>query len=408
VKVFLKVFGCTMNKVDAQLIESLAKAGGHEVVHSEDEADLIVINSCVVREESEKKALRYLERIKKCYNGKRVILTGCLPSALPELVRDTETVKLDELEKAFSKLFGVKEAKVEREVNSISHPVPIARGCLGNCSYCIVKLARGRLRSSPMDEVISEVERALSRGAKEILLTAEDTAAYGLDLGENLPSLLREMLSTIEEEEFRLRIGMMTPGLAKRIYRDLSEIYEDPRVYKFLHLPLQSGDDGILRKMRRNYSVKDYLEIVKHFRRKFPELNLATDIIVGFPGEGAEEFSRTLEALMKSEPDKVHVARYSPRPKTEAYEMKPPPGRVIKSRSRILHNLRMNLGLKRNSMLLGERFEVLLTSKGKKGGLIGRAPNYKQVILREGVLGEFSRVEVVGYTPTYLKGVRVE
>ncbi len=180
-------------------------------------------------------------------------------------------------------------------VNRIVGIVPINYGCLGSCSYCCVLFARGRLRSYRIDELVERIKCDLASGVKEVWLTSQDTACYGKDIAVSLADLLREVCRV--EGEFFVRVGMMTPNYALEILDDLIQAYKDEKVFKFLHLPVQSGDDEVLRLMNRLYSVEDFRRIVNSFREKIPEITLATDVICGFPGESKEAFQQTVELI---------------------------------------------------------------------------------------------------------------
>ncbi len=197
---------------------------------------------------------------------------------------------------------------------------------------------------------------------------------------------------------------MMNPNHVLKFLDELVEAYQDEKIYRFLHLPLQSGDDEILRRMGRTYTVEEFEEIVRAFRRRIPELNLNTDIIVGFPGESEEAFQNTVEVVKRIRPDKINVSRYSPRPGTIAAKWKQLPGWKVKERSRYLHRLRLQIAHEINRRYLGRELEVLTHGAGKKGGIEGRTMNYKEIILPDAPIGEFLKVRVEKTSTTYLLG----
>ncbi|MCK5262008.1 MAG: tRNA (N(6)-L-threonylcarbamoyladenosine(37)-C(2))-methylthiotransferase, partial [Thermoplasmatales archaeon] len=286
----------------------------------------------------------------------------------------------------------------------ISAPISIAEGCMLSCSYCITHFARGKLRSFPMNEIVSDVSNALKQGCKEIQITAQDTASYGLGTRNNLGKLLSNICKI--KDDFRIRTGMMNPFNIQKNLENIISAYDDPKIYKFLHLPVQSGDNDILKKMNRKYVVEDFLEIVNKFREKYPDITLSTDAIVGFPTETDEQFNRTSDLLRKVRPDIVNITRYSARPLTEAKTMK---GRVstkiAKERSKYLTDLCDTISKGKNKEHMGKKYTVLLTKKVKDNTFVGRAGNYKPVITNEKVeIGEFITLKIVDSDSIHLFG----
>ncbi|NJE76577.1 tRNA (N(6)-L-threonylcarbamoyladenosine(37)-C(2))-methylthiotransferase [Thermococcus sp. ES12] len=420
VRVHVETYGCTRNKADAEIMEAILLRAGYELVETPESADYVVVNTCAVKDPTEK---HMRERIKELLDtGKRVIVTGCLPHVNPDAIDSRVSgilgVKsIDRIAEAISvaesggKLVSV-EGWRERSIDKLELPrlwksgvafvVPISEGCLNACTYCATRFARGVLKSYKPELVVRWVKEAVERGYKEIQLSSEDTGCYGFDIGTNLAELLDEI--TAIEGDFRVRVGMMNPNHAIKFLDELVEAYGDEKIYKFLHLPVQSGDDEILRKMGRTYTVEEFEEIVRTFRRRISHLNLNTDIIVGFPGETDEAFENTVGLVKRVRPDKINVSRYSPRPGTIAARWKGLPGWKVKERSRLLHRLRLEIAYEINSAYLGKTVEVLVHGEGKKGGIEGRTFNYKEIILDSGEPGDFVRVKVGWAGSTYLKG----
>ena len=421
VRVHVESYGCTRNRADGEIMEAILVRSGYELAETPESADYVVVNTCAVKDPTEK---HMRERIKELIDsGKRVIVTGCLthvnPSAIDPRVSGILGVKsIDRIAEAIDvaergrKLISV-EGWRERSIDKLELPrlwksgvafvVPISEGCLNACTYCATRFARGVLKSYRPELVVRWVKEALARGYREIQLSSEDTGCYGFDIGTNLAQLLDEI--TAIEGDFRVRVGMMNPNHAIKILDELIEAYGSGKVYKFLHLPVQSGDNEILRRMGRNYTVEEFEEIVREFRRKVPGLNLNTDIIVGFPGETDEAFENTLGLVKRVRPDKINVSRYSPRPGTIAAKWKQLPGWKVKERSRLLHRLRLQIAYEINRSYVGKTLEVLVHGAGKKGGTEGRTFNYKEIILDAGEPGEFTSVLVEWVGSMYLKGV---
>ncbi|WP_048055831.1 tRNA (N(6)-L-threonylcarbamoyladenosine(37)-C(2))-methylthiotransferase [Pyrococcus sp. ST04] len=420
VRIYIENYGCARNRADGEMMAALLYLAGHELVSDENDAEVVVVNSCAVKDPTERKIAR---RIKELLDeGKKVIVTGCLPHVNPDVIDERVSAilgvkSIDRIVQAVEyalrgeKLISVPDWK-KRNLDKLDLPrlsprgvhfiVPIAEGCLNACTYCATRLARGVLKSYSPEKVVEWVKWAIRQGYKEIWLSAEDTGCYGFDIGTNLAKLLDEITSI--EGEFRVRVGMMNPNHVMKFLDELIEAYKDEKIYKFLHLPVQSGDNEILRKMGRTYTVEEFEEIVNAFRREFPDLNLHTDIIVGFPGESEEAFQKSVELIKRIRPDKVNVSRYSPRPGTIAAKWKQLPGWIVKERSRIMHRIRLQISYEINQRYIGKKVDVLVHGEGKKGNIDAVTMNYKHIILPHGEKGEFATAKVKGATSTYLLG----
>jgi len=417
-KFHLETFGCKFNKADSALIERILKEKGFKKA-SEREADFFILNSCGVVEKTERKIMKRALELKK--KKKKVILTGCLPLISPKVCRKIANGIVGTanilslpivLKRVFEgkKSFFLKEKEIDKaklkcfllQENSCIAILPISEGCLSFCSYCATKLARKNLRSFERKEILKNIELALKSGSKEIQLTAQDLAIYGLDKGEFLlPKLLKE-ISKIRRD-FRIRLGMMSPQFAKKIFNKILKILENEKFYKFLHLPLQSGSNRILRLMKRNYRVEDFLKLVKSFKKKFKNSLLATDIIVGFPSETEKDFKKAVKIIKEIKPDILHLFKYSKREGTEASKMKDFPDRVKKERTRALTKIWLELSQEKNKKFVGKKFEALITEK-RGNSFLARLSSYKAVILNEGKIGQFKKVKIIDFKPNYLLG----
>jgi MiaB/RimO family radical SAM methylthiotransferase len=271
-----------------------------------------------------------------------------------------------------------------------------------------VVFARGHLRSYTIKEVTERAQRDLAAGAKEFWVTSQDTACYGRDIGTNLAELLAALGNI--EGDFHVRVGMMTPNLVTDILDDLIEAFTNEKIFKFVHLPVQSGDDGVLKQMRRFYTVQDFREIVDAFRDAFPTVTLATDVICGFPGENREAFENTLKLIGDVKPDVVNVSKFFARPRTAAAEMHDAfvESAEIKRRSTAAAQLTKQTSLERNQRWNGWTGEILIDEKGKvPNSWIGRNYAYKPITVKspENLLGKKLRVKVERAFSTYLSGV---
>ena len=233
-------------------------------------------------------------------------------------------------------------------------------------------------------------------------MTAQDTGAYGCDTGGSLPSLLKSMLS--REGEFRLRIGMADPESVWRVREDLTPLMDDERLYRFVHIPVQSGSDAILRAMRRKYTVERFFELVDDLRADVPGISIATDVICGFPGETDEDHGRSVDLVKRLRADTVNITRFSARPGTDAARMEQVHGRISSARSAELTEVKNATELDVNTGLVGRSFLALATEKGKDGTIM-RTGYYRPVVVRSDVpLGMFAEVEVTEARSTYLIG----
>jgi len=407
-RAYVEAYGCTLNFGESREIEDLLVEKGWELVSDPEDSDLAVLVTCVVIETTERAMLK---RVAQLSSAPRLVVTGCMATACREKAErvcpSAEFIAPGDMD-SFSRLIeapGPSRAskKTERDSYAI---VPIASGCLGACSYCITRLARGELKSRPAERIVLSVKRAASSGPREIQLTAQDTASYGCDIDTDLPSLVDEICSL--QLDFRLRVGMMNPESVLPILDDIAEMYQQPKVFKFIHLPIQSGSDRILEDMVRGYCVTEFRRIVKRVRKAVPLITLSTDLIVGYPGETDKDHKHNLELISELKPDIVNVTRFSSRPGTRAADAKDQVvGWKAKDRSREITELRFQVSQERNNAWLGKTVTALSTEAGKKSSTILRSDEYKQVVLPERLpLGKYFEVEIVGATPTYLIGRR--
>jgi len=350
-KIFIENYGCTANKNNAEIIAGILSKN-HRIVNSEKKADLVVVNTCVVKGPTENKIAKRIIDIKK-----PVVVAGCMVDARKELINKIRPDALLVSVKNISSIGSVvdkqeiknKKREIKAKLPKIScnknvEIIQICEGCPGNCSYCITKIAKGDLFSCPEIDIVDAIKKS---NAQEIWLTGQDCGAYGRDLGTNLASLLEKILKL--KKDFKIRIGMINPDFAKEMADELIEIYKDDKIKKFIHLPLQSGSNDILEKMNRKYSAEDFIFVVKKFRENFPEIHLKTDVIVGFPTETEKQFEETLDVLKKTKPDSLNISRFWPRPKTAAKAMKQLDDRTIMKRARIIKEFYAELKKKRLS-----------------------------------------------------------
>jgi len=412
-KIYLEVYGCTANKSDANLIKGILKKKGYNFVKNIDESDLIIILTCTVINTTEQRMLSRLKYFKKI--GKKVVVCGCMASVQTDLIKSViPNAKILPAQYSYHILDVLKNKKINyidknktlfpKYYENITAPILISEGCMFSCSYCITCLARGNVKSYPIDEIINNINSAISQNCKEIQLTAQDISSYGLNNRSNLGELL-ENVSKIKGE-FRIRVGMMNPYTCLKNLDGIVKGFASKKIYKFLHLPVQSGDNDILKKMNRKYSINDFLKIIKKFKKNYPNITISTDVIVGFPTETNKQFQNTIKLLKKVKPDITNITRFSARPYTKAKTMK---GRlkteILKDRSRILTDVCNQISKQNNLNHIGKKYIALITEKGKNNTFMGRTENYKPIIIKKDVeIGKFYRVVVKKAAPTYLFG----
>jgi len=415
-RVYVESYGCTMNHGEARTLMEMLRRRGHALVSRPEHADYIVVFTCTVVDYTEKKILK---RLKELSNLKgELIIAGCMAAAqrralmekFPGVILFPPTyypyiVDYIERKRIMEKLSFIEKARIPRPVDVVV-TIPIAEGCNQDCSYCITKLARGRVvRSYSIDALVEDIREVVRSGAREIRLSAQDTAVYGIDKGYTLIDLLKEIIRI--PGDFMVRVGMMNPHNAIKILDELIEVYKDRKLYKFIHVPVQSGSARILRLMKREHGILEYVKIVNTFRANFEHSTIATDVIVAFPGETLRDFLDTYRLIERTRPNVVNITRFSPRPMTEAYYMKNRvPGWIAKERSSMLARLAKNISLEENLKLIGYRTQILINEIGKGRTLMGRDIAYRPIVIRnvnrKVAIGSWVNVEIVEARETYL------
>ena len=422
-KIYLNSYGCSANKADAEIAKGALAEHGHTFVETPTSADINIIMTCVVKTPTQQKVSKELRKLGA--SGTPLIVAGCMPKSLTEqvkrLVPSASLVGPDDIERiqeaVSNTLKGEQVTYINGEAtdrtclprireNELVHIAPISTGCLGNCSYCIVKFARGHLYSFPADNIVQDARTAIADGCREIWVTAEDTATYD-DNGIRLPELL-DMLTALEGD-FRIRVGMTTPNQLEPVLDDMIESLKNPKLYQFIHIPIQSGNDQILANMRRRYTVQEFKDVVTRLRESLPDIGISTDIICGFPGETMEQFQDSLDLISWLRPDVLNINRFWERPGTDASKMSGRlHGRDTKERSRIMTKLWKELAVDVGQRWIGWEGEVLLTEHGKRGTKVGRNFVYKAVALKtDAPLGSFVKVRVNKSGVGYLTAVEI-
>ena len=412
---FVETYGCTMNHGEGQEMQQKLVSLGHSIAASAEEAEIVVVNTCVVIKVTELKIMKRMRRLQE--EGKQLIVTGCMASVQGNevMVEFPDALLLPpsnygSFAATVAERYGMGDRKADRiqRFSGATFILPIAQGCLGHCSYCITRLARGGLRSYPMEELMQLAESAVKEGAKELLVTAQDTACYGKDSGSNLVDLIEKLCCI--DGDFKIRIGMMNPDSLRGQTVELARIMGHEKVYKFLHLPVQTGSDWLLKAMHREYNVREFEEQVQTIRKKLPRMTLSTDVICGFPGETDRDHTDSLELLRRVKPNIVNVTRFSSRPGTAAESMDAQVvSRIAKDRSREIAKLRFEIASGINDKLIGECLEVIATEEGKTGTKICRDFAYVPVVVPIQLpLGSKIRTVITESHPTYLVGRMID
>jgi threonylcarbamoyladenosine tRNA methylthiotransferase CDKAL1 len=379
--VYIETYGCRYNFGDTAKLVEILRYHGCMIVENPDDAEAVIINTCTVVGPTERRMLRRLAG----FSDRDLYVTGCMPAVQRDaiLVVCSPTIILPE---TIHDLY--------RSVGTVSGGgvgiVQLAQGCAGKCTYCITRFARGPLKSFPKEEILAQVRAFVQAGTYEIQLTAQDVSAWGMDIGHSMPELL-VALDKIPGHH-RIRVGMMNPATVRGLTADLVDAFSGDHIFRFIHLPVQSGSDTVLARMGRGYTVTEFLEIVSSFRERYPKITVATDMIVGFCGETPADFSASVDLIRQVKPAKVNVTRYSRRPFTSLAAEKDYPDSLKKDRSRILNAVAETVYASANAGRLGKTVPFLVTETLRKGSVMARSPDYTGIVIREdlpvGFLGD--------------------
>ena len=415
-RVYIETSGCSINQSDSEVMAGLLKKAGFELVDKLENSDLVILNTCTVKGPTEHAFWKRIEEIKG--SGKNIIIAGCIAQTEPEKLKDYSLIGPSQVNNIVSVVeetingntvaLLVKEKnprlnlpKIRR--NNVVEIVHICAGCLGDpCAYCKVKDARGELFSYDKDAIVKQVSDAVKDGVKEVWLTAQDTGCYGLDIGTNLVELLKSVVAL--KGDFKVRVGMMNPNHVVSMLDGLVAVFRSDKLFKFLHIPVQSGNDVVLGRMRRKYSVDDFKRIVGRFRREFPEITIATDMICGFPCEDEDQFQDSIKLVRDTNPDVLNISRFWPRPGTEAASMDGQiHGNETKKRSQTLTSVFKTIMAVRNERWIGWKGEILIDDIDKDNSVVGRNYSYKPIVVPGSFeFGKKLFVEVKKVTPHYL------
>ncbi len=419
VKVYFDTSGCSINFSESEIMKGLLAEHEFEIVDNPEDAFVIIINICTVKNNTN--ALKKIRKLSELEN-KKFIVAGCITKniipEIREIVPEASLISTHNIKEIISVIEetindNVVEVLGKSDDSKINLPrvrknkivgiIPISSGCLGYCSYCSVKLIKGNLKSYPIEMIIKEINTALDDGCKEIWLTSQDTGAYGKDINSGLVELLKEIVKI--DKGFMIRVGMMNPDHVISMLDELIEVYKNPKIFKFIHIPVQSGNNEILQLMKRKYFVGDFKKIVDRFRESFDHITISTDIIVGFPTETKEQFQNSLNLVEEIKPNVINISRFNPRPGTDAAKMEQLSGEEIKNRSRLLTSVFDWIGHSANKKWSKWSGSVLIDEKGKNNTFMGRNFAYKPIVVDgEYRLGDKVKVQIINITKHYLVG----
>lgn len=393
--IHLKTLGCRLNEAELETWAQAFQRSGHQVTREISDAHVVIVNSCAVTNDAARKSRNLIRRIHRENPRAKLVVSGCYATLNADEAASLMGVDLvvsnadkDQLvSKTLSELNLGTMPVLSTDPGEISlftrgrqrAFVKVQDGCRYRCTFCIVTVARGEEKSRPISQIIEEINELYRQGIDEVVLTGVHLGGYGSDLGYRLSDLIADVLK--ETPVPRLRLGSLEPW---EFTDDFFNLFENPRLMPHLHLPLQSGSDSVLKRMSRRCKTDDYSAIVRRLRAQVPDINLTSDIIVGFPGETEQEWQESLKYIEKTGFGDLHIFSYSSRTGTKAAALPHPVDEPVKKqRSRELHQLAEKLKRNYLSEQVGKRFPVLWEG-------------HSEVIDR-------NSKRVFGYTPNYIR-----
>ncbi|CAA9549444.1 MAG: tRNA-i(6)A37 methylthiotransferase [uncultured Thermomicrobiales bacterium] len=425
---FIWTIGCQMNEADSAKVAAMLQEVGYTKTDDEQDADIVVLNSCVVRQAAEDKVagkLNNLARLKRQKPDMPLVLTGCMVTKQQEKLKERfphvdlffDPSEFDKLQRVVPELSMLDDdldslphyyqPEAEAGQSGVTAYVPIIYGCNFLCSYCIVPYRRGKETSRPFANIVNEVSRLVAAGVREVTLLGQTVNAYGHDL-PGTPSLA-ELLTAIDAIDGLERLRFLTSH-PKYMGDDIIDAMAGLRTAcEHMNLPVQAGDNEVLRRMRRTYTRDTWMERIAYTRQRMPDATIATDIIVGFPGETEAQFMQTYDMLERTRCDKVHLAMYSPRPGTLSARWEDDiPHEEKFRRHQALEALQERICTDINSKRLGQRYEVLVEGRSK-GRWTGRTRGNTLVHFDDDreLLGKLVEVDISRTSPWFLMATPV-
>ena len=419
--IYIETYGCSANQNNSEIIKGLLMQSNYQITNNPDIADILIINTCIVKGKTETKIKRRIQDISKIYPNKLLIISGCMPETdknslmkinpkllllginhtkdIVKLITDFRDNQLDE-DKTNFYLSKQKEEKIfcpKIPNNKLISIIQISEGCRGDCSYCKVKQVKGALFSYSSDKILNQTKSDLSQGAKEIWITSQDNASYGLDRGKNqLIELLNQILSL--KHNFKLRLGMMNLNHLYPILNEMIEIYKNKKIYKFLHIPIQSASNNILKDMNRPYKIEIAEEIINKFKKQFPDITIATDIITGYPTETEQDHKQNIEFINEFKPDVFNLSKFSSHKQTKAGKLQPLDKNIINKRAGELMELHRKTAMQNKQKFKDKTINVFINKKTNLPYVYrARDDNYNIVLIKsndKSILGKNLDVKI--------------
>ena len=411
--------GCSANLADSEQMTGLLKEAKFIPVENIEEADIVIFNTCTVKNSGETTFFSQLEQFKQEHPYKIIIIAGCITQSDRHKLRRYSLVGTKQIHHIVQVVEEALHDNVLQLLNNDEMPplnlpkvrknpvveiLPINRGCLMAYALSKTKSAQGNLRSYPILEIVEVARKAVAEGVKEIWLISQDTFGYGFDLGTDLLALLEQLVQI--SGDFKIRVGMGNPEHLPKIGAKLVEAYKHPKIFKFLHLLLQAGHDETLKAMGRRYTVQEFITVADQFKKEIPEINLMIDLMVGYPTETEEHYWGTLEVVRRTTPDYINISRFWPRPGTPEENLRELPDEVVNHRSKVLTDIFHNTSKLQNERWVDWEGEIIIDEKGKESGQwMGRNDSYKQVMVEgDYKLGDKIRVVIVKAEKFDLRG----
>ncbi len=415
----ITTYGCTANQNNSEILAGMLTSAGYQLTNNPKIADILIINTCIVKQKTEDKIKRKIQDLTKLYPKKLLIIAGCMPETdakhLKQLFPNSillGTHHFKDIIKLLKNQLTEKKQKEylaqKNEEKLLSPKIPfnklisitqISEGCLGNCTYCKARIAKGKLFSYDINNIIKSIENDLQNGAKEIWLTSQDLASYNLDKNQTsqLPELLNKILSL--KHIFKLRLGMCNPNHILPILDELTEIYKNKKIYKFLHIPIQSASNQILEHMNRYYTIKDIELIINKFKQEIPDITIATDIIVGYPTETEQTHQQNLSFINKFKPDVLNLSKFSSHKNTRAGSLKQLPINIINKRTSELMSAHRQTAQQNKQKFLNQTLKVFVNKKTDIPDVYeARDENYNIVLIKSDdktILGRTIKAKII-------------
>jgi len=416
-KIWVEAYGCSASFSDSEMISGLIVNGGHTLAENSEDSDLSVIVTCSVKDAT---ASKMIHRIKES-NSKPLVVAGCLPKAEKDTVEKFaenasllgpnsigKTLQVIQSTLEGKKLIALDDSDISKvglpkiRLNPAVGIVEIASGCMSECTFCQTKLSKGDLQSYRVGDIVRQVKTEIVDGCSEVWLTSTDNGCYGFDIDSDLPELVNSVVDI--PEKFFVRVGMMNPMYMPRIRDGLLKSFESNKVFKFLHIPVQSGSDKVLNDMKRGHTANTFRDVVNRFRGKFENFTISTDVIVGFPTETEDDFEMTMKLLEETRPDIVNLSKYSQRPGTDAAEMVQMDVAEVKRRSKIAYELIIKISKENNQKWVGWKGQVLFDEEFENQ-VRGRNFSYKSIFVNDKPkIGQIATVEITEATNHSLIG----